>query len=74
MYMCLCISCVCGCPQRLGEGIKYPELRLHIVAHHLMWVQGTKPRSSDEQQVPLTSESSLQPHQMFTFYGDIKFH
>lgn len=44
VYVCVCVY---RCPQSPEEGVGCLELKLQIVLSHLMWVVGTKPRSSE---------------------------
>ena len=65
MYVCMC-ECVCACTHLSagafrGQSMRFsPELELQVVVSHLMWMLGTKLRSSGKAAMLLTTESSLQ--------------
>lgn len=66
LYVYVCVCYVYVDVQRL-EDIKSPELELQVVVSHLIWILGTKVRSSAIVVSTLTFESSLQPPQIFSF-------
>ena len=45
LHMCVCMPCVCLVPQRPEEGARSPETEVGWI-WALIWVLGTKPRSS----------------------------
>lgn len=72
LALCVCV-CVymyvchmCRFPQRPEEDARYPkfklQLELQLFVSHLMWTLGTHIVPSEEQEVLLTDERTLQSH------------
>lgn len=58
------------CPRRSKEGIRLLGTGVKSGCKEV-WLLGIEPRSSAEQQVLLTAETSLQPHKSIIFVANV---